>query len=136
MVYFKDGIISVPVQWSVKQKNCLYISRTNQVNGLEVCSYMAEYGSNYFRENGEGKWEATSDGIPVLANLDRISKFTGMSARTQCRYDDGTGYHITYCFQDEISLPDDMKYTFIAIGDPYFFEEYNKIYLSFRAKND
>lgn len=75
-----------------------------------------------------------TDGIPVLAELNITSKFTGMSAIVSCKYKDDEGYHTEHCFQAEINLPQKINFIFTGRGDLNLFKDYKKVYLSFDVK--
>jgi len=84
--------------------------------------------------NDGGEWEAVTEGIPVLADINVTPKFTGMSAVISCKSEDDAGYHSEQCFQAEIDLPKETNFIFTGRGDPYFFDYYKSIYLSFKIR--
>ncbi|SUF58565.1 hypothetical protein [Salmonella enterica] len=136
-IYFKGVTLEIPARWTVDEKNnCLSIGQKHvNVSGhLNVCTYVATDKKYFFTMNDDGEWEAVTDGIPVLADVNVTPKFTGMSAIVACRYKDDTGYHIDQCFQAEVELPTNIMFVFIGVGDLSLFENYRKIYFSFNVK--
>ncbi|MTH48549.1 hypothetical protein [Intestinirhabdus alba] len=137
IISFKEGSLSVPYKWFVEHEdNCIRLSKYAEDDSsyLTVCKYKSDEENekeNYFIINEDGKWEAVNDGIPVLADLNIRSNFTGKSAIVSCRYKDEAGYHIDECFQAEVDLPVNTFFVFTGRGSSSFFKEYKDIYLSF-----
>ncbi|AAM86909.1 hypothetical protein LXP63_20630 [Yersinia pestis subsp. pestis] len=126
-----------------QQKNDCLIMRAEHVNAsdyLKLCRNSSSEESeeseesDYFTMNDRGEWEAVTDGIPVLADINVTSKFTGMSAVISCKYEDDAGYHSEQCFQAEINLPKKINFIFTGRGDPSLFNYYKSIYLSFKVR--
>lgn len=70
IISLNEVTFKVPVQWFItKIKDCLFISKEykNTTAYLKVCEYMSRTGSDFFTVNNEGRWEAVSEGIPILA---------------------------------------------------------------------
>ncbi|WP_337264497.1 MULTISPECIES: hypothetical protein [unclassified Serratia (in: enterobacteria)] len=136
-VLFKSATLSIPTKWKVKvENNCLSVNDPSaQGSGdFTVCKYISSEDSDYFIKNEDDKWEAMTEGVPVLADVNVISKLTGLSAIVECRYKDDAGYHVDQCFQAEIFLPKNAGFTFVGKGNPHFYDAYKKIYLSFKLK--
>lgn len=132
-----EATISIPKKWNINKKNnCLIIKamHVNPSDYLKLCKNISNEESNYFTMNDKGEWEAVTDGIPVLADINTTSKFTGMSAVVSCKYKDDAGYHSEQCFQAEIKSSEEVNFLFIGRGNPSLFNNYNKIYLSFILK--
>jgi hypothetical protein len=132
-----EATINIPEKWNVKKNNNCLIIKAEHVYAsdyLKLCRNVSNEESDYFTMNDNGKWEAVTDGIPVLANIKTSSKFTGMSAVVSCKYKDDTGYHSEQCFQAEIKLPQKVNFIFTGRGNPSLFSDYNKVYLSFMIK--
>lgn len=137
LIHLRDASVRIPVKWSVKKNNNCLLIRNEQVkllNLLKVCRVLSSEDSAYFTRNDDGEWEAVTDGIPVLADLNITSKFTGMSAIVSCKYKDDAGYHTEQCFQAEINLPQKINFIFTGRGDLNLFKDYKKVYLSFDVK--
>ena len=137
IISFKEAIINIPAKWKVNKKNdCLFISKkhVSASDYLKVCKYAPSDESYYFAINDDGKWEAVTDGIPVLADVNVTPKFTGMSAIVSCKYKDDAGYHTEQCFQAEIDLPINMVFIFTGRGDSSLFKDYKEVYLSFKIE--
>jgi len=97
-----EATINIPEKWNVKKNNNCLIIKAEHVYAsdyLKLCRNVSNEESDYFTMNDDGKWEAVTDGIPVLANINTSSKFTGMSAVVSCKYKDDAGYHSEQCFQ-------------------------------------
>jgi hypothetical protein len=136
-VNFKNASIDIPAKWSAKEKgDCLLIRPKLQdaANYLEVCKNQSSDESYYFTMNDDGEWEAVTEGIPILADMNVTPKYKGMSATVSCKYKDNAGYHTEQCFQAEIDLPSHINFIFTGRGDSYLFNEYKKSYLSFKTK--
>ncbi|AJK15959.1 Uncharacterised protein [Yersinia pseudotuberculosis] len=132
-----EAAINIPVKWKVNKKNDCLIMRAEHVNAsdyLKLCRNSSSEESDYFTMNDRGEWEAVTDGIPVLADINVTSKFTGMSAVISCKYEDDAGYHSEQCFQAEINLPKKINFIFTGRGDPSLFNYYKSIYLSFKVR--
>lgn len=137
LVSFKGTTINIPIEWNVKEKdNCLFIKgeRVKTSDSLQICRDISSDESNYFTMNDDGEWAAVSDGIPVLADVNTTSKFTGMSAIVSCKFKDDAGYHTEQCFQAEINLPLNISFIFIGRGDASLFKDYKEVYLSLKIK--
>lgn len=136
-IFFKGAELSIPSKWTVNEKNnCLNIKRHEVYNSeyFEICEYTSSEDSYLFVKNEDEKWEAVTEGTPILADVNIISKLIGLSAVVSCRYKDDAGYHIDQCFQAEIFLPKNKGFTFIGKGDLNSFDVYKKIYLSLKIK--
>ncbi|MFC0227875.1 hypothetical protein [Serratia aquatilis] len=136
-IFFKGAELSIPPKWKVDEKNgCLNIKRhgSYDLESFEICKYTSSEGGYLFVRNEDDKWEAVTEGTPILADVNAISKFTGLSAIVSCRYKDDAGYHLEQCFQAEIFLPKNKGFTFIGKGDLNSFDIYKKIYLSLKIK--
>lgn len=137
-VSFKGMELSIPPKWKVNEKNsCLNIKNPGGYNSdnFEICKYTSSEDGYLFIKNEDGNWEAVTEGTPILADVNVISKFTGLSAIVSCRYKDDAGYHIDQCFQAEILLPKNKGFTFTGKGNSNSFAIYKKIYLSFKIKS-
>ncbi|MFS7223661.1 hypothetical protein [Rahnella inusitata] len=135
--FLEEAAINIPVKWKVNKKNdCLIISdeHANSSDYLKLCRNSSSEKSDYFTMNDGGEWEAVTEGIPVLADINVTPKFTGMSAVISCKSEDDAGYHSEQCFQAEIDLPKETNFIFTGRGDPYFFDYYKSIYLSFKIR--
>ncbi|GAB2947128.1 hypothetical protein GCM10011328_41360 [Hafnia psychrotolerans] len=133
----EEAAINTPVKWKVNKKNGCLIIRAEHANAsdyLKLCRNSFSEESDYFTMNDRGEWEAVTDGIPVLADINVTSKFTGMSAVISCKYEDDAGYHSEQCFQAEINLPKKINFIFTGRGDPSLFDYYKIIYLSFKVR--
>lgn len=133
----EEAAINIPAKWNVNKKNDCLIIRAEHVNTsdyLKLCRNSSSEESDYFTMNDDGKWEAVTDGIPVLADINVTSKFTGMSAVISCKYKDEAGYHSEQCFQAEINLPQKINFIFTGRGDSSLFKDYKNVYLSFNVK--
>ncbi|EHY8743562.1 hypothetical protein K4785_001082 [Salmonella enterica subsp. enterica serovar Krefeld] len=136
-IHFKNATINIPARWVAKKKDdCLLISKNhiNLFSYLYVCTDVATNKNSFFTKNDDGEWEAVTDGVPVLADVNITPKFTGMSAIVSCRYKDDAGYHIDQCFQAAIVLPTKIMFVFIGRGDSSLFNNYKEIYRSFKVK--
>lgn len=136
-VSLADAIINIPAKWNVSVKNDCLIIRSENVNAsdyLKLCRTSSNGESDYFSLNDDGLWEAITEGIPVLAEVNVTSKFTGMSAIVSCKYKDDAGYHTDQCFQAEIKLPQKINFIFTGRGDSSLFKAYKSTYLSFKVK--
>ncbi|HDV3874463.1 TPA: hypothetical protein RH268_004728, partial [Escherichia coli] len=102
---------------------------------LKVCEYISRTGSDFFTVNNEGKWEAASEGIPVLADINITPEFVGMNAIVSCRINDDSGYHVDQCFQAEITFPENHFIIFTGTGDSALFMVYKNIYASLKVKD-
>ncbi|EQA0456404.1 hypothetical protein FZN09_23150 [Escherichia coli] len=120
-----------------KSKDCLSISKEheNTTTYLKICEYISRTGSEFFTVNNEGRWEAASEGIPVLANINITPNFVGMNAIVSCRINDNSGYHVDQCFQAEITLPENNFIIFTGTGDSALFMSYKNIYVSLKVKD-
>ncbi|HEL5977408.1 TPA: hypothetical protein UOS68_004543 [Escherichia coli] len=120
-----------------KSKDCLSISKEheNTTTYLKICEYISRTGSEFFTVNNEGRWEAASEGIPVLANINITPNFVGMNAIVSCRINDNSGYHVDQCFQAEITLPENNFIIFTGTGDSALFMAYKNIYVSLKVKD-
>ncbi|HCJ1187834.1 TPA: hypothetical protein NQN94_004753, partial [Salmonella enterica] len=101
-IHFKNATINIPARWVANKKDdCLLISKNhiNVFSYLYVCTDAATNKNSFFTKNDDGEWEAVTDGVPVLADVNITPKFIGMSAIVSCRYKDDAGYHIDQCFQ-------------------------------------
>lgn len=137
LVSFKGTAINIPAKWNVIEKdNCLFIKgeRVKTSGSLKFCREISSNESDYFKINDNGEWEAVSDGIPVLADVNTTSKFTSMSAIVSCKFKDDAGYHTEQCFQAEINLPLNISFIFIGRGDASLFKDYKEVYLSLKVK--
>ncbi|WP_313108899.1 hypothetical protein [Atlantibacter sp.] len=136
-ITFHEASISLPAKWSVSKKNdCMFV-KDKQVSAsdyLKICRDSSSEEGDYFKENDDGEWEAVTDGVPVLADVNVTPKFTGMSAIVSCKYKDDAGYHSEQCFQAEINLPLKITFIFTSSGNPKLFKNYKDVYLSFRVK--
>ncbi|QCT22662.1 hypothetical protein FEM41_11395 [Jejubacter calystegiae] len=108
--------------------------RVNESDYLKVCKDTSSDESDYFTVNDDGEWEAVTDGVPVVADVNITSEFTAMSAIVSCKYKDDAGYHTDQCFQAEVNLPKKISYFFIGRGDSSLFNDYKKVYLSLKIK--
>ncbi|HHE5700241.1 TPA: hypothetical protein ACPEY2_004193 [Citrobacter amalonaticus] len=136
-INFSEASIDIPVKWNAdKKNNCLFVTdgRKNISNYLTVCRSLDNGESDYFRMNEDGDWEAITEGVPVLADMNVTSKFTGMSAIISCKHKDDAGYHSEQCFQAEIDLPSHIRFIFAGQGDVSLFKYYKEVYLSFKVK--
>ncbi|EIP3949554.1 hypothetical protein LSB85_001326 [Salmonella enterica] len=136
-IYLREGGINTPAKWNVNKENdCLFVGKPhiNKDDRLKICRYISSEESNYFTTNESGEWEAITDGIPVLADVNTTPKFTGMNAIVSCKYKDDAGYHTGLCFQAEIHLPRNIVFIFTGRGDLSLFEDYKKVYFSFKIK--
>lgn len=82
-ISFEDTVINIPEKWNVNKKNDCLIIRAEHVNAsdyLKLCRNSSSEESDYFTMNDDGEWEAVTDGIPVLADINVTSRLTGMSA--------------------------------------------------------
>ncbi|MHA7846358.1 hypothetical protein [Serratia sp. D1N4] len=137
-VLFNGATLSIPTELKANEENnCLNINDPSaQGSGnFTICKYISRKDSYYFIKNEDDKWEAMTEGVPVLADVNVISKLTGLSAIVACRYKDDAGYHVDQCFQAEILLPKKSGFTFMGKGDPHAFDVYKKIYSSFKLKS-
>ncbi|ELJ5853399.1 hypothetical protein RS425_001759 [Enterobacter kobei] len=101
---------------------------------LKICRNLSSEEGDYFKANNDGEWEAVTDGIPILADVNVTPEFTGMSAIVSCKYKDDAGYHSEQCFQAEINLPQKISFIFTGNGDSKLFESYKAVYISFSVK--
>lgn len=88
-ILFKEGKINISSDWrAINQNDCLHVGGegVDESNYLKLCQYASSERTNYFFINDDGKWEAVTDGVPVLADINVSSTFTGMSATVSCRY--------------------------------------------------
>lgn len=137
LISFKEAIVKIPAKWYVNKKNnCLFIRKGHLglSNHLKLCRDTLNEESYYFTMNDDGKWEAVTDGVPVLADVNVTSEFIGMSAIVACKYKDDAGYHTGQCYQAEIKLPQKITFIFTGIGDSPLFKDYKEVYLSFKVK--
>jgi hypothetical protein len=137
LIVFKDSTITIPVKWNFKEKeNCLFVGKelVQSASYLKVCKETSSGKSDYFTMNDDGVWEAITDGVPILADVNITNEFTGMSAIVSCKYKDDAGYHTDKCFQAEIDLPTHITFIFSGRGDPSLFKDYKESYLSFKIK--
>lgn len=138
IISLNEVTFKVPVSWFItKIKDCLFISKEykNTTAYLKVCEYISSTGSDFFTMNNEGRWEAVSEGIPILADINIMEKFVGMNAIVSCRFNDDSGYHVDQCFQAEITLPENHYIIFTGTGDSTFFMVYKNIYASLKVKD-
>jgi hypothetical protein len=137
-ISLKEGEFTIPANWIVNKNNkkCLIINQKNinAINHLKLCRTTYSEDGDYFTTNDDGEWEAVTDGIPVLADVSVTSQFTGMSAIVSCKHKDEAGYHTEQCFQAEINLPQKINFIFNGRGDSSLFEDYKRVYLSFKIK--
>lgn len=136
-ITLEDAVITIPDKWDVKEKeNCLFIRKdlVQSDSYLKVCRETSNGESDYFTMNDDNVWEAITDGIPILADVNVTKDFTGMSAIVSCKYKDDAGYHTDKCFQAEIDLPTHINFIFSGRGDPSLFKDYKESYLSFKIK--
>ncbi|ROR07578.1 hypothetical protein [Erwinia sp. JUb26] len=133
----KDAYIAIPTKWNVKEKEgCLFVSKGNMqsTSYLKVCRGNSSSESDYFTMNDDGVWEAITDGVAVLADVNVTTEYTGMSAIVLCKYKDSAGYHTDKCFQAEVDLPSHINFIFTGKGDSSLFNDYKESYLSFKIK--
>lgn len=138
IISLNEVTFEVPVNWFItKSKDCLSISKEheNTTTYLKICEYISRTGSEFFTVNNEGRWEAASEGIPVLANINITPNFVGMNAIVSCRINDNSGYHVDQCFQAEITLPENNFIIFTGTGDSALFMAYKNIYVSLKVKD-
>lgn len=136
-IVFKDAVIVIPAKWNFKEKeNCLLIRKdiVQSANYLKICRETSSGENDYFTMNDDKVWEAITDGVPILADVNVTKEFTGMSAIVSCKYKDDAGYHTDKCFQAEIDLPTHINFIFSGRGDPSLFKDYKESYLSFKIK--
>lgn len=136
-VAFKDAVIAIHAKWNFKEKeNCLLIRKdvVQSDSYLKVCRETSSGESDYFTMNDDKVWEAITDGVPILADVNITKEFTGMSAIFSCKYKDDAGYHTDKCFQAEIILPTHINFIFSGRGDTSLFKDYKESYLSFKIK--
>ncbi|WP_222840001.1 hypothetical protein [Escherichia marmotae] len=137
IISFNEVTFEVPVNWFItKSKDCLSISKEyrNTTTYIKVCESISRTGSDFFTVNNEGRWEAASEGIPVLADINVTPEFVGMSAIVSCRINDDSGYHVDQCFQAEIALPENHFIIFTGTGNSTLFMIYKNIYASLKVK--
>lgn len=137
IISLNDVTLKIPTTWQVnRKKDCLYISKKHIEASayLKVCKYISSEKSNFFFMNNDSIWEAVTEGIPVLAEINVTPKFIGMSAVVSCRINDRFGYHADQCFQAEINLPENRVFIFTGTGNSTLFKDYTDIYLSFKLK--
>lgn len=136
-ITFHEASISLPEKWSVSKKDdCMFVKdkKVSASDYLKICRESPSEEGDYFKMNDDGEWEAVTDGVPVLADVNVTPKFTGMSAIVSCKYKDDAGYHSEQCFQAEINLPQKISFVFTSNGDSESFKYYKGVYLSFRLK--
>lgn len=136
-INFNEASIDIPVKWNAdKKNNCLFVTdgNKNTSNYLTICRSLANGESDYFTMNENGDWEAITEGVPVLADMNITSEFTGMSAIVSCKHKDEAGYHSDQCFQAEINLPSHTRFIFSGQGNLSLFKDYKKTYLSFEVE--